>query len=110
MRGACRTAPGGRGGGLGSGEEPLRLRAGGSAAGGGRPRERSNRLKGREKRRCWYPGAVARNANVAELADALDLGSSARKGMGVRPSPFAPLEDELFLDWLAPTTREGASN
>ena len=29
-------------------------------------------------------------ANVAELADALDLGSSGRKAMGVRPSPFAP--------------------
>jgi hypothetical protein len=27
---------------------------------------------------------------VAELADALDLGSSGRKAMGVRPSPFAP--------------------
>ena len=34
--------------------------------------------------------SAARCANVAELADALDLGSSARKGMGVRPSPFAP--------------------
>src|ERR1700749_4559497 len=32
----------------------------------------------------------AKNANVAELADALDLGSSGRKAMGVRPSPFAP--------------------
>ena len=30
------------------------------------------------------------HANVAELADALDLGSSGRKAMGVRPSPFAP--------------------
>src|SRR5258707_6472537 len=29
-------------------------------------------------------------ANVAELADAPDLGSGSRKGMGVRPSPFAP--------------------
>jgi hypothetical protein len=29
-------------------------------------------------------------ANVAELADAPDLGSGARKGVGVRPSPFAP--------------------
>ncbi len=40
------------------------------------------------------PAAIIRTsltrANVAELADALDLGSSARKGMGVRPSPFAP--------------------
>ena len=27
---------------------------------------------------------------MAELADALDLGSSGRKAMGVRPSPFAP--------------------
>jgi hypothetical protein len=33
---------------------------------------------------------IPTRANVAELADALDLGSSARKGMGVRPSPFAP--------------------
>ena len=38
--------------------------------------------------RCYNPNRP--NANVAELADALDLGSSARKGMGVRPSPFAP--------------------
>src|SRR5436189_5540268 len=30
------------------------------------------------------------NASVAELADAPDLGSGSRKGMGVRPSPFAP--------------------
>jgi hypothetical protein len=30
------------------------------------------------------------HANVAELADAPDLGSGSRKGMGVRPSPFAP--------------------
>src|SRR4029077_20040932 len=38
------------------------------------------------------PAPVSCQANVAELADALDLGSSARKGMGVRPSPFAPIE------------------
>ena len=31
------------------------------------------------------------SANVAELADAPDLGSGGRKVMGVRPSPFAPL-------------------
>jgi hypothetical protein len=37
-----------------------------------------------------YFGSSSPHANVAELADALDLGSSARKGMGVRPSPFAP--------------------
>ena len=30
------------------------------------------------------------DANVAELADALDLGSSAREGLGVRFPPFAP--------------------
>src|ERR1700680_2049950 len=30
-------------------------------------------------------------ANVAELADAPDLGSGGRQAMGVRPSPFAPL-------------------
>src|SRR5579884_2398513 len=30
-------------------------------------------------------------ANVAELADAPDLGSGGRKAMGVRPSPFAPV-------------------
>src|SRR5260370_35008562 len=30
------------------------------------------------------------NASVAELADAPDLGSGSREGMGVRPSPFAP--------------------
>src|ERR1700745_551893 len=29
-------------------------------------------------------------ADVAELADALDLGSSARKGVGVQVSPSAP--------------------
>jgi hypothetical protein len=39
-------------------------------------------------------------ANVAELADALDLGSSARKSMGVRPSPFAP--KDLDLSELGP--------
>jgi hypothetical protein len=33
---------------------------------------------------------VVAGANVAELADAPDLGSGSRKGMGVRPSPFAP--------------------
>ena len=32
-----------------------------------------------------------RFANVAELADALDLGSSARKGVRVQVSPFAPM-------------------
>ena len=30
-------------------------------------------------------------ADVAELADALDLGSSARKGVGVQVSPSAPI-------------------
>ena len=34
-------------------------------------------------------------ADVAELADALDLGSSARKGMGVRLSPSAPNRLEI---------------
>src|SRR5438105_4718262 len=37
-----------------------------------------------------YNSSVPHCASVAELADALDLGSSARKGVGVRPSPFAP--------------------
>ena len=32
-----------------------------------------------------------RHADVAELADALDLGSSARKGVGVQVSPSAPI-------------------
>ena len=38
------------------------------------------------------PGIMLRvqRANVAELADALDLGSSGLTAMGVRPSPFAP--------------------
>src|SRR5437868_2191301 len=31
-----------------------------------------------------------KNARVAELADAPDLGSGARKGVGVRVPPFAP--------------------
>ena len=41
--------------------------------------------------------ALKRNAsaNVAELADAPDLGSGSRKGMGVRPSPFAPQNKRL---------------
>ena len=41
--------------------------------------------------------ALKRNvqANVAELADAPDLGSGSRKGMGVRPSPFAPQNKKL---------------
>jgi hypothetical protein len=34
---------------------------------------------------------------VAELADALDLGSSDRKVMGVRPSPFAPTSSSEFI-------------
>ena len=49
------------------------------------------------ERGAWLPTRNSRynakyppRASVAELADALDLGSSARKGMGVRPSPFAP--------------------
>ncbi len=33
---------------------------------------------------------------MAELADALDLGSSARKGMGVRLPPFAPEKNSLI--------------
>ena len=44
--------------------------------------------------RC-YNSSIPSRANVAELADALDLGSSARKGMGVRPSPFAPKDLDL---------------
>src|SRR5579872_4796213 len=37
-----------------------------------------------------YPMAQNALANVAELADAPDLGSGAREGVGVRRSPFAP--------------------
>ena len=36
-------------------------------------------------------------ADVAELADALDLGSSARKGVGVQVSPSAPITEKLSL-------------
>jgi hypothetical protein len=39
---------------------------------------------------CYAEVESSRYANVAELADAPDLGSGSRKGMGVRPSPFAP--------------------
>lgn len=34
---------------------------------------------------------------MAELADALDLGSSAREGVGVRVPPFAPLWNSASL-------------
>ena len=34
---------------------------------------------------------VDKNASVAELADALGLGPSARKGLGVRVPPLAPV-------------------
>jgi hypothetical protein len=36
------------------------------------------------------------SADVAELADALDLGSSARKGVGVQVSPSAPKKKGWF--------------
>src|ERR1022692_3134487 len=45
-------------------------------------------------------------ANVAELADAPDLGSGSRKRMGVRPSPFAP--ETKGVDWPMVSRRQVA--
>ena len=42
-------------------------------------------------------GLLAHHADVAELADALDLGSSARKGVGVQVSPSAPMQLAVLL-------------
>ena len=41
------------------------------------------------------PASLRRRAKVAELADAPDLGSGTRKGMGVRVPPFAPFDSAV---------------
>ncbi len=40
------------------------------------------------------------NARVAELVDALDLGSSSGDRVGVRVSPLAPLELKCFYNYV----------